>query len=219
MAICEGALFAAAATPNVHLLFWGIFLRYGTKTVVAMAVSAAAISTIAALSATSTDASAAVRPAEHVSVQTTSSVAGFLLKPMVKTTSTIPAAKTAVVTKPAPAAAVKPVHTVYVWTGGGAQASINACRGGVDMTARYGVRTVAEHWTCGGSGFPTSRGSIVRITGIDAGIYRVKGVAAVLNAYTAHTYQIPRGYSLLFQTCRGNDSHFTEFVALEKVRS
>ncbi len=85
------------------------------------------------------------------------------------------------------------------------------------MTARYGVRTVAEHWTCGGSSFPTTGGAIVRLTGLDAGTYRVKGIVAILNAYTAHTSQIPRGYSVLYQTCRGNDSHRTEFVALEKL--
>ena len=86
------------------------------------------------------------------------------------------------------------------------------------MTSRYHVRSIAEHWSCGGSAFPTSRGTIIRITGIDAGTYRVLGVAAVLNAYTAHTNQIPRGYSLLYQTCRNNNSHTTEFVALQKIR-
>ena len=86
------------------------------------------------------------------------------------------------------------------------------------MTSRYHVRSIAEHWSCGGSSFPTSKGTIIRITGIDGGTYRVLGVAAVLNAYTAHTNQIPRGYSLLYQTCRNNNSHTTEFVALKKIR-
>ena len=192
----------------------GEFLRYGTKTVIALAVSATAIATIVALDATSTNVTAAAQPASYVAPEASSFVISLPVRPTAYselTGPTVPAAK------PAPAAAVKPVHTVNVWTGGGSQSAINACRGGVDMTARYHVRTVAEHWSCGGSSFPTKSGTIIRLTGIDAGVYRVKGIVAILNAYTAHTNQIPRGYSALFQTCRGNDSHHTEFVALEKI--
>jgi hypothetical protein len=107
-------------------------------------------------------------------------------------------------------------HTVNVWTTG-FQAQVNACRGGVDMTARYGMRIVGEHWSCGGSVFPTAPGTIVRFTGLDAGIYRVIGLVAVLNAYTAHTSQVPHNYQMLYQTCRGGDSHYTEFIALSRV--
>jgi hypothetical protein len=103
-----------------------------------------------------------------------------------------------------------------VWTAG-FQTQINACRGGVDVTAHYGTPTVAEHWSCGGSSFPTAAGTIVTLTGLDAGTYRVVGVVAILNAYTANVSQIPRGYSLLFQTCRNGDSHHTEFVGLQKI--
>jgi hypothetical protein len=106
--------------------------------------------------------------------------------------------------------------TLNVWTAG-FQAQINACRGGVDVTAHYGTATVAEHWGCGGSSLPTSAGAIIHLTGLDAGTYRVTGVVAVLNAYTAHTNQIPRGYQLLLQTCRDNDSHTTEFIGLQRV--
>jgi hypothetical protein len=108
------------------------------------------------------------------------------------------------------------VHTVNVWTAG-FQAQINACRGGVDLTAHYGVRTVGEAWGCGGASFPAGRGASVRLTGLDAGTYRVLGVVAVLNAYVANTSQVPRGYQLLFQTCRGNNAHYTEFIALARV--
>jgi hypothetical protein len=103
-----------------------------------------------------------------------------------------------------------------VWTAG-FQTQINECRGAVDVTAHYGVRTVAEHWNCGGSALPTRAGTIVAITGLDAGTYRVVGVVATLDAYTAHTNQIPRGYSLLLQTCLNNDSHSTEFIALTRL--
>ena len=108
------------------------------------------------------------------------------------------------------------MSTVTVWTAGW-QAQINACRGAVDITAHYRTPTVAQHWGCGGSSFPTTAGTIVRFAGLDAGTYRVLGIAAVLNAYTAKTNQLPRGYDMLFQTCRDNNSHTTEFVALQKI--
>jgi hypothetical protein len=108
------------------------------------------------------------------------------------------------------------VHTVNVWTAG-FQAQINACRGGVDLTAHYGVRTVGEAWGCGGASFPAGRGATVKFTGLDAGTYRVLGVVAVLNAYVASSSQVPRGYQLLFQTCRGNNAHYTEFIALARI--
>jgi hypothetical protein len=114
------------------------------------------------------------------------------------------------------AAAVAGSRQLNVWTSG-FQSEINACRGGVDVTAHYGTPTVAEHWSCGGSSFPTAAGTIVTITGLDAGTYRVTGVVAILNAYTAHTNDVPRGYSLLFQTCRNGDSHYTQFVGLQRV--
>jgi hypothetical protein len=106
--------------------------------------------------------------------------------------------------------------TLNVWTAGW-QSEINACRGGVDITAHYGTSTVAQHWGCGGSSFPTSAGTIIHFTGLDAGTYRVIGVVAVLDAYTAKTNQLPHGYDMLFQTCRNDDSHTTEFIALQKL--
>jgi hypothetical protein len=114
------------------------------------------------------------------------------------------------------AAAAAATATLNVWTAG-FQAQINACRGGVDVTAHYGTATVAQHWGCGGSSFPTAAGAVVRFTGLDAGTYRVIGVVAVLNAYVAKTNQLPRGYDMLFQTCRNNDSHTTEFIGLQKI--
>ena len=116
----------------------------------------------------------------------------------------------------AAAAAAARGHTLNVWTTG-FQAQVNACRGGVDMTAHYGMRIVAEHWSCGGSSFPTAPGSIVTFTGLDAGKYRVIGLVATLDAYTAHTYQVPHNYQMLFQTCRGGNSHYTEFIALQRI--
>jgi len=116
----------------------------------------------------------------------------------------------------AAAAAAAQAHTINVWTYG-FQDQVNACRGGVDMTARYGMRIVGEHWSCGVSSFPTYAGAIVRFTGIDAGAYRVLGTVATLDAYTAKVSQVPHGYAMLYQTCRGGDSHYTEFIALQPV--
>lgn len=107
-------------------------------------------------------------------------------------------------------------YSVNVWTYG-FQAQVNACRGGVDLTGAYHTRTVGEHWSCGGSSFPRTPGAIVHFTGIDAGTYRVIGLVATLNAYTAHTSNIPHGYAMLFQTCSGGDSHYTIFIALARV--
>lgn len=106
--------------------------------------------------------------------------------------------------------------TINVWTYG-FQAQVNACRGGVDLTGAYGTRTVAEHWSCGGSSFPETPGATVTFTGIDAGTYRVIGLVATLNAYTAHTGDIPHGYQMLFQTCRNGDSRTTIFIALARA--
>ena len=113
-------------------------------------------------------------------------------------------------------AAAASASTVNVWTAGW-QAQINSCRGGVDITAHYGTPTVAQHWGCGGSSFPTAAGAIVHFAGLDAGTYRVIGVVAILDAYTAKTNQLPRGYNMLFQTCRNDNSHTTEFVALQQI--
>jgi hypothetical protein len=108
-------------------------------------------------------------------------------------------------------------YTEYVWASGW-QAQIDACQGAVDLTAHYGVRTIAEHDNCGGNSFPTTAGTIVRITGVDAGVYRVDGVAAYLNGHTATTADLPRGYDLLFQTCVNGYSSMS-FTALTRVGS
>jgi hypothetical protein len=106
-------------------------------------------------------------------------------------------------------------RSLNVWTTG-FQTQLNDCRGGVDLTAAYHTRTVGEHWSCGGAAFPEAPGATVHITGLDAGTYRVIGVVATLNAYVAHTSNIPHGYAMLFQTCRNGDSHYTIFIALAR---
>jgi len=124
------------------------------------------------------------------------------------------------------ASAVRHVQTASVPSGGGRvinvwtsgfQDQLNACRGGVDLTGSYGVRTVGEHWQCGGAAFPEAPGSIVTFTGLDAGTYKVLGVVATLNASTSRTSDLPHGYQMLFQTCRGGNSDSTIFIGLESI--
>jgi hypothetical protein len=107
-------------------------------------------------------------------------------------------------------------YHVNVWTAG-FQDQIDACHGGVELTAHYGRKTIGEHWTCGGSSFPTRAGAIVTITGLDAGTYQVIGLVATLNAFTQGADLIPSGYDLLYQTCRNNQAVTTEFTALKKI--
>jgi hypothetical protein len=107
------------------------------------------------------------------------------------------------------------VFTLNAWTSGW-QAQIDACRGAVDITAHYGVRTLAEHSECGGSAVPKSPGAVIRVTGVDAGLYRVDGVVANLNGNTATSNDLPRGYDLLFQTCVNGYSNMS-FTGLTRI--
>ncbi len=102
-----------------------------------------------------------------------------------------------------------------VWTSG-FQNEIDRCRGAVDVTAVYQVRVIAEHSSCGGARFPNSPGSIVTITGLDAGRYRVVGIIARLNGLVDHAEDIPRGYDLLYQTCASGFTDMT-FTALQRI--
>jgi hypothetical protein len=99
-----------------------------------------------------------------------------------------------------------------VWTSG-FQAELNRCRGAVDVSAVYHVRTIAERSDCGGRAFPTAPGAIVTLVGLDAGRYKVIGVVAHLNGRVNSASDIPRGYPLLFQTCARGYSDI-RFVAL-----
>lgn len=103
-----------------------------------------------------------------------------------------------------------------VWTSG-FQAQINACRGAVNVSAHYHVTVIAEAWQCGGSRFPRA-GTLVMLSGVFHGLYRVGPVVAVLNAYVDKTSKIPRGYPLLYQTCRYGNAHTETFTELVPVR-
>ncbi|TFD85420.1 hypothetical protein E3T61_17855 [Cryobacterium lactosi] len=115
-------------------------------------------------------------------------------------------------TIPAPASAT---FDKYVWTNG-FQSEIDSCNGAVDVTGNYGVAVIAEHWSCGGSWFPGS-GSVITLSGVRSGTYRVGGVAAVLNANTQGTQDVPRGYDLLYQTCINGSNSTMSFTVLTRV--
>jgi hypothetical protein len=117
---------------------------------------------------------------------------------------------------PTPHHRVTAIYTKRVWASG-YQRQIDACRGAVDLTRQYRVPTIGERWDCGGSTFPRM-GHLVRLTGIRSGIYKVGPVVAILNAHTARSVSIPRGYDLLYQTCLKGDARTVTFVALLPVR-
>jgi hypothetical protein len=116
---------------------------------------------------------------------------------------------------PAPAAPA-PVHTEHVWATG-FQKEIDACKGSVDMTPTFGKPVIGEHWSCGGRDFPMAAGSIVTVTGVLSGTFRVGPVVAVLNQRTNTTNDVPGGYDLLYQTCVGGDNTRMSFTALERI--
>lgn len=99
----------------------------------------------------------------------------------------------------------------------GWQDEVDECDGAVDVTAKYGVPTVVEHWSCGGSEFPQTPGAIVHLTGAIAGDYQVVGVVDTLNIHTDDTTDLPVGYDLLFQTCQNGSSATMSFTGLAKV--
>ena len=102
-----------------------------------------------------------------------------------------------------------------VWAAG-FQSELNACRGSVILSAEYGVPTIGEKWGCGGSQFP-QQGAYVRLTGKLSGIYRVGPVRAVLDASVNTSLDVPRGYDLLYQTCRNGNFHTETFTQLTRV--
>lgn len=105
----------------------------------------------------------------------------------------------------------------HVWASGW-YPELDACQGSVDLTARYDdVPTIAEHWSCGGKDFPDDAGTIIRLTGLHEGVYRVEGIVKMLDQGTATSNDLPRGYDLLYQTCQNGQSSTMSFTALTKV--
>jgi hypothetical protein len=96
------------------------------------------------------------------------------------------------------------------------QTEIDDCRGAVDMTSAYFIATVAVENRCGGSSAPSAVGSLIHLTGIRAGTYRVDGTV-YLNGNSATAADIPRGYDLIFQTCTSAGYSNMRFIELTKI--
>ena len=94
---------------------------------------------------------------------------------------------------------------------------LDQCIGSVDITAHYGVNTIAEHWSCGGRDFPDEAGTIITLTGLHAGTYRVDGIVAMLNASRNSPSDLPLGHDLLYQTCQNGQSSTMSFTALTRL--
>jgi hypothetical protein len=95
---------------------------------------------------------------------------------------------------------------------------LDQCIGSVDVTAHYeGVPTIAEHWSCGGKDFPDDAGTVITLTGVHAGTYRVDGIVAMLSASRHGTADVPRGHDLLYQTCQNGQSATMSFTALTRL--
>jgi hypothetical protein len=105
----------------------------------------------------------------------------------------------------------------YVW-GIGWQAEIDACLGSVDVTNQYRTPTLVEHWTCGGSRFPTRAGTLITLSGMYSGTWRVEGIVARLSFYTPHFVTfVPHDYELLYQTCANDDLNNEILIGLTRV--
>lgn len=105
----------------------------------------------------------------------------------------------------------------HVWASGW-YPELDACKGSVDLTERYdGVPTIAEHWSCGGEDFPDDAGTVIRLTGVHEGTYRVEGIVRMLDQDTATSNDLPRGYDLIYQTCQDGQSSTMSITALTKV--
>ncbi|RXZ69704.1 hypothetical protein [Agromyces albus] len=107
-------------------------------------------------------------------------------------------------------------YTNHVWTSGWIP-ELDACRGSVDLSAQYGIGAIAEHWSCGGKNFPDDPGTIITLTGVHAGTYRVEGIVKMLNQATASVADLPHGYDLVYQTCQNGQSSTMSYTALTRL--
>jgi hypothetical protein len=94
---------------------------------------------------------------------------------------------------------------------------LDQCKGSVDLSAQYGTAAIAEHWSCGGKNFPDEPGTIITLTGVRAGTYRVEGIVKMVNQHVATVADIPRGYDLIYQTCQNGQSTTMSLTALTKI--
>ncbi len=74
-----------------------------------------------------------------------------------------------------------------------------------------------EHWSCGGISFPDDAGTMITLTGVHSGTYRVEGIVAMLSETRNSSADIPRGYDLVYQTCQNGISSTISFTALTRI--
>lgn len=108
---------------------------------------------------------------------------------------------------PAPAG-----YTVYP-AGSGDQDLIDACVGPV-WTGGLPMY-LAEHWYCGGAGFPLYPGAVVTVAGV--GMFQSVGVIIQLDGPNSTYDAIPGGYDLYYQTCLNNNPATTGVVGLQRI--
>lgn len=96
-------------------------------------------------------------------------------------------------------------------------AELDQCKGSVDLSARYGTAAIAEHWSCGGKNFPDEPGTIIQLTGVREGTYRVEGIVKMLNQRVATIADVPTGYDLIYQTCQNGQPSTMSMTALTKI--
>lgn len=111
------------------------------------------------------------------------------------------------------------VDASYWFCTSGAQYEVDTCgyAGVVDFAfyRDWGAPlTYGVHWNQGGSAFPSWAGATVEIGGT---LYRVEGLAAVLNKSTAKVTDVPTGFDALFQTCLNGDDSTTGFYGLTRI--
>lgn len=107
-------------------------------------------------------------------------------------------------------------YTNHVWTAGWT-AELDACRGSVDLSAHYGIAAIAEHWSCGGKDFPDEPGTLITLTGVHAGTYRVEGIVKMLDQRVATIEDLPKGHELVYQTCQDGQPSTMSLTALSRI--
>ncbi len=105
----------------------------------------------------------------------------------------------------------------HVWASAGIPSSTRAAAPSTSPSGTPAHPTIAEHWSCGGKDFPDDAGTVIRLTGVHEGVYRVEGIVRMLDQDAATTDDLPRGYDLLYQTCQNSQSSTMSITALTRL--
>lgn len=130
--------------------------------------------------------------------------------------SAVAAVDAAIAARAARDALIASAYREHVWAAGW-DPELDACQGSVDISAHYGVPAIAEHWSCTGKEFPRDAGAIVVFDGVVTGVFRVDGIAAMLDSSVNSVADLPRGHDLLYQTCIDGQPSTMAEVALTRI--